>query len=83
MIKLSDIEISKSIKTGYLNRKQNWLNFIDRIIIALIFIGLTISVSLFFLEIDPNTESNNQSAYFYCTFNFKTRLEKIHKKISA
>jgi hypothetical protein len=61
MIKLSDIEISKSIKTGYLNRKQNWLNFIDRIIIALIFIGLMISVSLFFLEIDLHNPKDQAS----------------------
>ncbi|MEO9257162.1 MAG: hypothetical protein ABI207_02200 [Crocinitomicaceae bacterium] len=52
MTKLPDIEISKSIETGRLIRKHDWLDVMDTILFAIIFIGLLVYSLFMFLQID-------------------------------
>ena len=67
MVKLSDIEISKSIQTGYLIRKRSWFDIIDRIGFAIVFIGLMISTSLSFFDIDFN-DPKDRASFFTILF---------------
>lgn len=61
MIKLSDIEISKSIESGYLIRKRNWFDFVDRILLAFISITLMWVLALSFLRIDLQNPKDRNS----------------------
>ena len=61
MTKLSDIEILKSIDTGYLTRKRRWFDVIDRIGFAIIFIGIMISTSLELFGIDFSNPKDRAS----------------------
>lgn len=54
MIKLYDVEISKSIETGWLIRKHTWYDIIDKIAFAIILILLIVCSLLIFLQINFN-----------------------------
>jgi len=67
MQKLSDIEISKSIETGYLIGKRSWFDIISRIVFAMIFIELMISTSMSFFDIDFN-DPKDRASFFTILF---------------
>jgi hypothetical protein len=52
MTKLHDIEITKSIETGRLIRKHEWLDVINIILFAIIFVAFLVYSFFMFLQID-------------------------------
>ena len=61
MIRISDIEISKSIESGYLIRRRNWINSLERILLAFITIALMVYLTSTFLDIDFHDPKDRNS----------------------